>query len=587
MAYFKLTNFSGIAPALSARLLADKVGQIAENIDFESGRLVSTTENSVEAEDELTTATRRSIYKYEYDNTGTPAYKWLQWSKDVDVVEGPVADDELDRLYWTEEGEYPQIGFGTGITGGNAPYPSTSWRLGVPMPSVPMTAVVTGQDPSGATPNEYVYAFTLVTNDGREGPPSELTSRITALPLQTITLTMPSLSSLSLDDQDNISVAGGAKMFIYRSNVGSSATALQYMTAKNIDDTTSFVDNFSNDSLEEVIPSETWVGPPDGNAYAYPDGPMQGLIAIAQGMMAGFAGKRFCVSEPFLPHAWPIGYRITLDDDVVGIAGTANGVVALTKRRPYFITGTSPSAMASATVELSQACLSKHSIVDMGDYVLYAGPDGLCSVQGTTGKIVTRGQISAEQWKSDFYPDKIRAFKHKGTYVAFWENGGEKGGWVYDPRSTDKSLSTLTTTTEIRGGHYEPDTGELFLIIGNDISKYRGSSAPETLKFKTKKFVTPKPVSMGWVGIDANEYPVTVKVWADDTLISEYVVSETSGGGFTVVTNTPSNIATRTDVQETIMRLPPVIGQEWEIQVEGTDINEICIAQSQEELRRA
>ena len=118
----------------------------------------------------------------------------------------------------------------------------------------------------------------------------------------------------------------------------------------------------------------------------YPDGPLQGLIALAQGVMAGFTGKRFCLSEPFLPHAWPINYRITTEEDIVAIASTANGVAALTDGQPYFITGTDPSAMTAIRVDLAQACVNKTKCRGTWvDYVLYAGPDGLCSVQSAFG----------------------------------------------------------------------------------------------------------------------------------------------------------------------------------------------------------
>ena len=40
MAYFKRTRFSGIAPGVAPRLLAEQFGQKAENLDFESGRFV-------------------------------------------------------------------------------------------------------------------------------------------------------------------------------------------------------------------------------------------------------------------------------------------------------------------------------------------------------------------------------------------------------------------------------------------------------------------------------------------------------------------------------------------------------------------
>ena len=162
---------------------------------------------------------------------------------------------------------------------------------------------------------------------------------------------------------------------------------------------------------------------------------MLGLTAVGNGVMAGFSGKRFCLSEPFLPHAWPIQYRITLEDDIVDIAATGNGVVALTNGTPYFITGTDPAALTPIRVDLAQACVNKNSVVDMGEYVLYAAPDGLVAVSGSTGEVVSRGLISVDQWNSDFRPTLIRAFRHEGTYVAFYNDGGTLGGWVYDPTS--------------------------------------------------------------------------------------------------------------------------------------------------------
>ena len=63
MAYFKRDRFSGIAPGVAPRLLSEQFGQIAENVDLESGRLVATKQDS-DAYD-LQTHTRRSIYKYE------------------------------------------------------------------------------------------------------------------------------------------------------------------------------------------------------------------------------------------------------------------------------------------------------------------------------------------------------------------------------------------------------------------------------------------------------------------------------------------------------------------------------------------
>jgi hypothetical protein len=373
-------------------------------------------------------------------------------------------------------------------------------------------------------------------------------------------------------------LGSGSLKRIYRSNTGSTNTQFQFVKQIPIADE-SEPDSSDAATLGEVLPSDTWIGPPDDDTSLYPDGQLKGLIPLAQGVMAGFTGKRFCLSEPFLPHAWPIQYRITTEEDIVAIASTANGVAALTNGQPYFITGTDPSAMTAIRIDLAQACVNEHSVVDMGSYVLYAGPDGLCAIESSQGSVVTEGQISVKQWNADFSPTTYRAFRHEGTYVAFHAGGG----WVYDPRGGEAALSKLDISTVVRGGYRNPKDGQLYIIVGNKIKKYQGGSTNNTLKFKSKKFVTPAPVSMGWVSVHADVYPVTVKVYGDGTLLAHYTLTK-SGSTFTQATTVPSGISDGT-LREPIMRMPAVVAQEWEIQVEGTDINEFCLAQSMEEIR--
>ena len=234
-------------------------------------------------------------------------------------------------------------------------------------------------------------------------------------------------------------------------------------------------------------------------------------------------------------HTWPIGYRITVEEDIVAIASTGGGVCALTKAVPYFITGTEPSAMSAIRVDLAQACINKHSVVDMGQYVLYAGPDGLCAVEGSQGRVVTKGLITVPQWRDatgDFRPEDIKAFKHEETYVAFYPGGG----WVFDPRGEENSLATLTLhqseNLPCNGGYSDPRDGELYLIRQNKIFQYQASSITRSCTFKSKTFVSPKPVSMGWVSISANEWPVDVEVLADGEVISKYRITKQANGTY-------------------------------------------------------
>jgi len=567
MAYFKRDTFSGTAPGVAPRLLAEKFGQVAENVDFESGRLVATTEDSDTYT--LQSGSRRSIYYYRDTS-------WLEWSQDgVSVVPGPIPGDTTDRLYFTGQ-NYPRMGTVSTLVSGSNGYPANSYRLGVPAPGNAPGVTIAGTADDTLTPNDVSYVYTFVTAFGEEGPPSSPSSIIQLDDTQTTTLSLPTSDQPS----GNYNFGSGSLKRIYRSNTGSTNTQFQFAGEVPFTATT-FNDIQDADTLGEVLPSATWIGPPDDNASLYPDGPLKGLISLAQGTMAGFTGKRFCLSEPFLPHAWPIGYRITTEEDIVAIASTANGVAALTDGQPYFITGTEPSSMTAVRIDLAQACVNTNSVVDMGDYVLYAGPDGLCGVESASGSVVTKGLISVKQWNADFHPTTIRAFRHEGTYVAFHSTGG----WVYDPRADESALSTLTVSAEVRGGYMNPKDGELYIIVGNKIKKYRGGSASKTATFKSKKYVTPAPVSMGWVSVHANEYPATVKVYGDGTLLAHYTLTK-SGATYTQTTTVPSGISNAT-LAEPIMRMPAVIAQEWEVQVEGTDINEFCLAQAMDEIRQS
>ena len=564
MAYFKRDRFSGIAPGVSPRLLSEQFAQTAENVDFESGRLTPVTSDSDTFT--LTNTARRSIFFYRDTN-------WLQWNDDgVSVVEGPIPADTLDRLYWTGE-DYPRMGTATTIVAGSS-YPNASFRLGVPAPVSAPTISKSGTADATQTPDDVAYVYTFVTAFGEEGPPSPASNVLERTNTETVTIPMPSTEHPS----GNYNFGTGAKKRIYRSNTGSTNTTFQFVAEVSFA-TTTYDDSSESFALGEVLPSGTWIGPPDDNTSLYPDGPLVGLIAVANGVFAGFTGKRLCLSEPFLPHAWPIGYRITLEEDIVAIGSVTNGIVALTDGAPYFVTGVDPSAMTAIKLDIAQACVNDKSVVDMGEYLLYAGPDGLVAVSGGEGEVVTNGLISAKQWNDNFNPTTYRAFRYENTYVAFWSGGG----FVYDPRAGEAALSNLSYTGEVRGGYMHPKDGELYIIVGNKIKKYRGGATNKTLKWKSKQYVTPKPVSMGWVSVHAQAYPVTVRVWADGAQIAVYSLSY-SNNVYTQSVTVPSGASSGT-LREPIMRLPAVVGQVWEVEVEGAvEIDEVCLAQSMDEI---
>ena len=82
MAYFKRNKFSGIAPGVAPRLLAEQFGQEAENLDFESGRFapLATEGTSVKT---LANSIRRSIW---YLDSDSAAPIWLEGTKKTSVL---------------------------------------------------------------------------------------------------------------------------------------------------------------------------------------------------------------------------------------------------------------------------------------------------------------------------------------------------------------------------------------------------------------------------------------------------------------------------------------------------------------------
>ena len=431
------------------------------------------------------------------------------------------------------------------------------------------------------------YVYTFVSAYGEEGPPSAASTVVTTDDNAAITI-----SNLSTGPaKSNSNLGSGAVKRIYRSNTGSNTTAFQFV-AEVAMSTSSYEDTSINANLAEVIPSTYWIAPPDDDSSTYPDGPLKGLTALPNGVMAGFTGKRLCFSEAFLPYAWPINYRITLEDPIVGIAGVGNGVIVTTESRPYLVAGTDPASMSAIRMETPQACLSKTSMVDMGQYVIYAGSDGLVAAAGTDVQIITEGLITPDQWQAQYYPSTINATLWKGRYLGFYSTGSGFGGFIFDPRSEQKSLTTLTASALIRGTFTDPDDGNAYLIIANQIKKFQGGTTDQTYTWKSKEFTLPKPTGMSFVKVDAEAYPVTIKVYGDGTLFYTGTIAlsgtQHSVSGSYINPAGSSVTISSTSIGEPILRLPPRIFTTYAVEVSSAKVvNEVAIAESMDEIRGA
>ena len=491
-----------------------------------------------------------------------------------------------DGFYYIIKGTSPKVKLATSLANATA---GTAINLtGVGAGS---THSLTPSDNKTQVQYSTSYVYTFVSAYGEEGPPSAASPVFEKVDGQTVTVSNMSTSTGSGAGRTDTNIAYKR---IYRSNTGSNTTAFQFVKQVTLA-TASTTDSLDNSSLAELIPSTYWIGPPNEVTADYPEGSMQGLTAMPNGMFAGFTGKRICFSEPYLPHAWPVAYRTTIEEAIVGIKMAGQGLIVATEGTPYLIAGTDPQSMSLVRVEAAQACLSKTSMVDMGSSVLYAGADGLIAVSGSQVEVVTEGLVSPEQWRADYYPSSLRGFLWEGRYVGLYTSGSNYGGFIFDPLGQQQNvLTTLsqTSTTDATGGFTDPDDNELYLVVETSgsafkIQKFQGNTTNKTFTWKSREYVPERPCSMGFLKVDAEAYPVVLKVYGDGSGTPFYHATiAVSGSSYTVTGTTPSHNAVT--ISEPVVRLPSGKYSSYAVEVQSAKVvNEVCIAESIDEIRGA
>ena len=478
-----IESFAGLAPKVSPVKLGDALATIADTVRLDRGR-IDPWKGLLPIGKSAPTGSE-SIYPY---NNG-----WLAWQGDVDVVGKITPNDVRERIVYTDD-EYPKIRSG-----------SKEYRLGIPRPSAANAEVVKAGDKSQLT---YVrnqsYRISFVDAWGAEGPLSDPTVTLEVGTGSEVKVIMPAVPV------GNYNFGDGARKRIYRSNTGSDTSIWQFVDEVPIA-TGEYRDKKEAGELQEQAISENWIGPPDDNTALYPAGPLQGLCALPNGSLCGFTGNVVCLSEPFVPAAWPLEYRVTIPDGiVVAVIPLTTGVFVATDKKPYLIQGTSHAVMTPIPIESQQSCVSKRSAVDMGGYGIFASPDGLVIADGSGATLATSTFFSKHEW-SVFEPDTIQAWQYEGKYIATYGSGDK--GFIFDPAG---DLATFTTfTLPASAGHFSVKDDTLYLLnSAGQITQFDAGS-PLSFVWQSKIFMLPEKAGLSVLRVEAEKYPVTVTVFAD------------------------------------------------------------------------
>lgn len=528
--YIKIPIFKGIVPLADYRILAPEIATEAVNCRFERGNLESYNNYSIDGAS--LRSNTQSIYLYN-------DVHWFSWETNVDTVLSPVINDNLDTVIFTGQPPYPRIGYNTTVLGANPPV--NSYQLGVPVPADPpliSNVLNNNQDADGEDNDETrFYCYTYVTGNGEESVQSPISAEQTILtPNAVVELTIPSLV---------INNANVTDVRIYRT--GTTLETADFYLVKEIPVNQTVVnDNLITLSGVTLTSQEHY--PPHED--------MQGLTLLPTGIGVGFFDKNICFSEPYLIYAWSNKYRQTTEENIVGIAVSGNSVVVGTQGNPYIFSGISPDSMTGQKIELKQACSSKRSMVDMGDVVIYASPDGLVAVSESSANLITEQIIRRDQWQAKYKPETIHACHFEGKYIGFYNNSD---GFIYDP--TTQTLVDLDFYATATYNDLKHD--KLYLVISDQLCVWDDDATYLPKRWK-KTF-----------DLNGMTLPTCIRIESHDI----------TNVHFTLYVDDVIVAGMDRDLSEEVFWLPPLRGDTFSIEISGTaDVRGITMADSKRDL---
>lgn len=452
--------FDGEIPRMDQHYLPESNAQEARNVKLTRGTL-----RPLRAPLDVFTfpsAGRTTIYFH--------GNEWLSWFQDADAVPGPVAQN---RLYITRESDWPQM-----YVGGEY------FDLELEAPVTKPNLVRTG-DYDETQAERTVYAFTQVTIYGEETAPSPLSDMIMFSPGTTITI-------------NNLPVRtefGGRPVLhnrIYRSQTTTAGVTELFFIGTASATASTFTDAWGARQAQEPIPSMDFAPVPTN---------LRGLTAMPNGIMAGFAGKELMFCEPYQPHAWPFKYRLSVNDNIVGLVTLGSTLMVLTTGTPYVVQGLHPEAMSMVKMEVNLPCVSKQSIVDMGYSAIYASPFGLVNITEGGAELMSRELWSKDDW-AGLAPATIKAARWGEVYV-----------FTHTPADNIRQLKMVNTRGDkpalvrsnitARALYTHNANAELFLLDAGGGTVQRFDSGPFLeMLWRSKRFRFPAPTSLGALRIE-------------------------------------------------------------------------------------
>lgn len=525
----RFVPFLGMVPRTAERLLPEAMAVQADNLDIASGEI-----RALKAPLLVHTPSGSGPWLSAYRPEWNGAEKWLTWTKDVDVVKAPLDAEVEPRYYWTGDNE-PRFSTFSGL-------PTTFYSLGIPGPR--NAPGVSHSGGSGAAVSR-IYCYTYFSALGEESaasPPNAIvagkvdgTWAITgmdAFPANTGAISGTFASGMTtfnntgshwlrkgeeillgstkvvvaeVVDLDTFKVAGdyasatswsrvapwntaSMKRRLYRSE-GTNATF--QLVADDVG--TTYNDTLTSAQiLGDDLISTTWEPPPVG---------LRGLFVHPSGSLGGFIGTKLRLSEPFQGHAWPPANEYGTDSEIIGAQLYGTSIVACTASRPYVFTGNDPDSISPDAVDEVWPCLSKRSVVSVGDGVVYATSYGLAYIGMRGRQILTEGLFTRTEWEPLDPASMIGASSEGKLFMRWRGTDGSRGIMVFIPSEAGSGMRRLADCPDEL--YTDPRNGKLYLLNSNGVNLYNAATGAKLeYSWRSKEVYLPQPTNYGAVKVD-------------------------------------------------------------------------------------
>jgi len=389
--------------------------------------------------------------------------------------------------------------------------------------------LVVTQPPNSANGETTAYVYTYVTTKGvapnamqEESGPSNPSANVTFF-LQT----NPATGVVTMTPvQVTIPPAPNGEFItdynLYRlvaQTDGSEVYQFVAQIAANFTTPVTYTDTIQDNELGIPLVTADFVPPPDN---------MQGIIALPNGIMAGFFANVLCLSAQNYPYAFPVGNQLSTDYPIVAIAPVDTSVLVLTAAEPYTAFGNDPAAYNMSKETAPCGCVAKRSVAThRAAGAIYASGTGLWAYRGL-GQLanLTENIFDRDQWNA-INPTSIIGAVYDDLYF-FWYNSSSLGlgGYMFDVRKTGNGIVALDY--HVTAVFLDPQSDHLQFTPDSSFYPINGSvvAAPSNLlgtweigpgirprSWQRQEYLYPRPVCFQLCRVYADDYAsVTISI---------------------------------------------------------------------------